>query len=122
VLDLQRPVAERSADPLGLALKEHGPVGVVCDEDDRPGRRWRVADQRRAKLTLGSHPVASLLLRAAGVRERQAAASSSACSAPSIIVAATISNAPLQADSYSGFQSSPAIAAIDAISVAPTTG
>ena len=52
----------------------------------------------------------------------QATAASSASSAPAIIVEATTSTAAFQAASYSGRQLSWAIAAIDAISVAPTRG
>ena len=78
-----------------------------------------------------AHDQSAIVLGIAGqgTRERrrlgsipQAAAASSASFAPSIIAPATISNAPAHAVSYSGFQASPASAAIEAISVAPTTG
>jgi len=55
-------------------------------------------------------------------RGQATAASASSSSAPAIIVEATTSKAALQAASYSGRQLSWAVAAIDAISVAPTSG
>lgn len=51
-----------------------------------------------------------------------AAASSWALSAPSSIALATIPNALLHACSYPGVQADPAISAIEAMRISPTTG
>jgi hypothetical protein len=71
-----------------------------------------LAELRHGKRNTGVE--ASLRIQAAGW--------SAASSAPSSIVAATLSKASFQAASNSVAQASPAIAAIDAISTAPTTG
>lgn len=118
------PEAERSRDALEpLYLKGvdvHGYVPARSDEqiagdvltrappedDPLPGDRFldRVLRSARREVATG-----------------HATASSSACAAPSSIAAATTSKAAAQARSYAGCQCSPAIAAIEPISAAPTT-
>src|SRR6266511_3823287 len=141
----QRGEAVVLHDAGGIRLAEARPVGgpasgrqLGLPEDDRlrirlvrclqaldrvpgGGSRGRDDDERRADDGRGGH--AALQARhASNPTCCVQAASSSASAAPSSIVAATISNALLHADSYSGFQSSPAIAASEAMRVAPTTG
>src|SRR5262249_12968744 len=116
VLDQESRLAERGADLRRFALVEGRPLRVVVDEHDRSGRRLRAVDERREELIFCCRVCGH------GAMIPYAAASSSAWAAPSSIVAATISNADAHADSNSAFHSSPAIAAIDAISTVPTTG
>ena len=118
------PEPERSRDALEplqlMGVDVHGHVSAGSDEqiagdaltrappkdDPLPGDRFLDRVLRSARR---------------GVATRHATASSSACAAPSSIAAATTSKAAAQARSYAGFQCSPAIAAMDAISAAPTT-
>ena len=119
VLDAQRRLAERLPDARLLACEEARPLGVVLDEDDRLGRRQGAVDPRCAELFVRRRALGHTPMMA---KATYAAAPSSTAAAPSIIAPATISNAAPHAASYSGFHASPATAAIEAISTAPTTG
>jgi hypothetical protein len=57
VLDEQGTLAERPADPVGLALEEARPLGVVLDQANRTVQQRRRADPRRVDLLLGHRDV-----------------------------------------------------------------
>ena len=52
MLEETSPVAQRASDPLGLALVERRPGGVVVDERDRAVGAPRLADRHLLQLLL----------------------------------------------------------------------